>query len=233
MQKGKAMQKVEKLKCGAPTKKGAPCKNGQMANGRCRMHNGNAKRGIDHHLYKHGRYSNHLPGRLADTYEAALADPDRLKLDEDIALTKMRIVDLLRRVDTGESGRLWKEIKKAMKAYRKALISSASVEEVNYRMSELESLINRGLADFAAYEEIGKQTDRHARLISTEMKRQQTNAEMMAITQVTLLFVAFANDIRNDIARHTQGKTRTRILADAARTADRYLYAGAGDIQAS
>ena len=223
------------MKCKAKSKStGQKCrKTARPGREVCYWHGGKTPRGADHHAYDRGHYVAHLPGRHIDIYEAALADPDRLKLDEDIALTKMRIIDLIKRVDIGESGRLWKETKKAMRAYRKAIISNASLDEVSLCMNELESLINQGLADFAAWEEIGKQKDRHARLITTEMKRQQTNAEMMAITQVTLMFVAFANDIRNDIARHTTGETRKRILADAAQTADRYLYAGSGDIQAS
>lgn len=228
MQKSNPMQKAI---CGAETRKGTPCKNGQMINGRCRMHGGTSKSGADHHAHDTGRFSAYLPARLADSYEAALADPDRLKLDEDIALTKTRIIDLIKRVDIGESGRLWKETRQAMRLLRKAIAGSA--DDFNERLLELEALISRGAADFAAWEEIGKQKDRHARLITTEMKRQQTNAEMMAITQVTLMFVAFANDIRNDIARHTKGETRTRILADAAQTTDRYLYSGSEDIQVS
>jgi len=195
----------------------------------CRLHGGKALRGLDSPSLKHAIYSKDLPARMVDDYEAALADPDRLSLDPTIALTRSRIKDLIKRVDIGESGRLWKETRQAMRALRKAI--AGDVDSFNERLLELEALIIQGVADFAAWEEIGKQEDRHARLITTEMKRQQVNAEMMAITQVTLLFVAFANDIRNDIARHVEGETKTRILADAARTTDRYLHAGEGDIQ--
>jgi hypothetical protein len=45
--------------CGAKTRSGEPCKGIPMANGRCRMHGGNAGRPIIH-----GRYSKHIPAQI-------------------------------------------------------------------------------------------------------------------------------------------------------------------------
>ena len=116
----------------------------------CRNHGGKALRGLDSPSLKHAIYSIDLPARMVDDYEAALADPDRLSLDPNIALTRSRIKDLIKRVDIGESGWLWKETRQAMKLLRRAINSKADVDVFNDRLLEVEATINRGAADFAA-----------------------------------------------------------------------------------
>ena len=46
-------------RCGARTRRGAPCRAPAMANGRCRMHGGKLRGGPsgNRHAWKHGRYS--------------------------------------------------------------------------------------------------------------------------------------------------------------------------------
>lgn len=221
--------KVDKMKCKAKARTtGKKCKN-NVSQGRevCYMHGGaSLQPGPDHPRFKTGIYSAHLPSRLIETYEAGLADPERASLDENISLVRAIIIDLLKRLYGGESGGRMKAIRKAFGTYRRALSSGAPIEVVANYMNELETMVNRGWAEFAALEELGRQIDRHARLVTAETKRQQTNAEMMAVSQVVLLFVAFTNGLRSDIARHTKGETRRKILDDVAKTANRYLEPG-------
>jgi hypothetical protein len=64
------------------------------------MHNGFAAIGPAHHNFRHGRYSKllkELKG-LSAHYERALADPDLLKLDSEVAFTDARIGELLARL---------------------------------------------------------------------------------------------------------------------------------------
>jgi len=64
--------------CGAKTRKGEPCKNNPMQNGRCRMHGGLSPKGIESPHYNHGRYSKYAPeslqGKIADLGEYNLLD---------------------------------------------------------------------------------------------------------------------------------------------------------------
>ena len=83
------------MQCGAKTRSGAPCRSKAMPNGRCRMHGGKSLSGAAVNTFKHGRYSKHLPTRLAARYQEALADQEILSLHEDIALLDLRIWELL------------------------------------------------------------------------------------------------------------------------------------------
>lgn len=62
--KGHLMQRSENKSphaiCGAQTRKGDPCQNKPMANGRCRMHGGKSLKGKQSGTYKHGLYSQYL-----------------------------------------------------------------------------------------------------------------------------------------------------------------------------
>lgn len=94
--------------CGAKNKPGARhprCRSTSLGPaGRCRMHNGWARSGVNAPNFKHGRHSQLLKDitSLSPHYERALADPDLLRLDGEIALTDARIGDLLERVSTSK-----------------------------------------------------------------------------------------------------------------------------------
>ena len=86
--------------CGAKTRSGHPCQNPPVkGRERCRMHGGTQVRGLARHNTVTGRYSKHLPTRLAERYEAALSDPDLLALRDEIALTDADIARLLAQVE--------------------------------------------------------------------------------------------------------------------------------------
>lgn len=55
-------------RCGAKTRSGAPCKNGAMANGRCRMHGGKSTGAPkkNDNAKKHGFFQKHMPKEAYD-----------------------------------------------------------------------------------------------------------------------------------------------------------------------
>src|SRR5829696_6743343 len=93
--------------CGAKTRRGAPCQNPAMKNGRCRMHGGATPRGTDLPQFKTGRYSKSIPDGLAGRYKEALSDEERHDLRDEIALSEAKVHDLLSKIDRGESDELW------------------------------------------------------------------------------------------------------------------------------
>src|SRR5690348_17116908 len=99
------------MECGAKRRNGEPCKARAMLNGRCRIHGGKSPAGIPSPHYRDGRYSKVLPQRMRDAYTLAMDDPQLLEQREQIAVLDARLLDLLGRVDTGESGALWQALK--------------------------------------------------------------------------------------------------------------------------
>lgn len=81
--------------CGAKKRDGGSCCAPAMANGRCRVHGGNAASGVVSGTFKHGRYSKALPKGLYEDVERIMADGDLLVLRDDIALNAARITQLL------------------------------------------------------------------------------------------------------------------------------------------
>jgi hypothetical protein len=75
---------------------------------------------------------------------------------DEIALTDSRLQDLLGRVDSGESGRVWRELKAAWTLFKQAR-EAGDPEGMRLHLVTLESLLNRGVADYAAWEAVHKQ----------------------------------------------------------------------------
>lgn len=183
--------------CGAKTRSGAPCKGKAMSNGRCRMHGGKSLSGIASPRYKHGRYSVHLPARMAADYEASLDDPDLLSLRTQIAVTEARWRDLLKRVDTGEAGQIWSELQEALKVFLSAqVVGDPLGQEV--ALSEMKSLISRGQSDSAIWAEIGQVMELRRKLGESETKRLIAMQQMMTTGQVML----FLGQIEQAVKRH-------------------------------
>ncbi len=108
-------------RCTAKSKQsGGQCKNRPVTARRvCRMHGGKSLSGFASPSYRTGKWSADLPSRLAGRYQDAASDPELLSLRNSIALIESFIGDELKRLDTGESGRLWGELGKAKTEFNK------------------------------------------------------------------------------------------------------------------
>ena len=89
------------MHCTAKSKRsGQPCRN-KPVTGRtvCRMHGGKSRRGIAHPNYQTGRYAKDLPPHLAKEFTANLESETLTSLREDLALSDIRISELLERLE--------------------------------------------------------------------------------------------------------------------------------------
>lgn len=184
--------------CGAKTRSGAPCQNAPMTNGRCRMHGGKTPGGIALPHTKHGRYSKHLPGRLLERYKEALSDPDLIGLREEIGLIDSRLADLLSRVDTGESGRLWALVREAWARFKDAQSSGDRVALLE-AVTELDRLISRATSDAGAWREIVDLVDQRRKLAESERKRQVEMRQVITAEQAMVLVAAIADTVRRNV----------------------------------
>ena len=192
-----------KKKCGAKTRSGGTCQTWAMPNGRCRMHGGSLNNlGENNGNFRHGRYSKHLPTRIQADYEAAKRDTGLLSLRNEAALMDARIADLLTRVDSGESGALWQATKAAfddlVKANRKGDTAAASVA-----LRDLNDCINRGVADYAAWNEVGRAVENKRRLSESENKRLVQAQQTITVERMMLLITAIASSVNTHVADET------------------------------
>jgi hypothetical protein len=142
----------------------------------------------------HGRTSKYhgaLPGRLLAAYEASLDDGRLLQMREEIALLDSRIVDLLARVDSGESGRLWARLAEVQREFSIAR-HQGKVDLMQEKLAELEALIVAGRRDAEGWREVQVALDLRRKLVESERRRiteqqQAVTAEQLAGFMSTLL----------------------------------------------
>jgi hypothetical protein len=182
-------------KCGAKNKAGNPCGSPAMQNGRCRIHGGASLSGAASPTFKTGRHSKHLPTRMLAQYEATKNDPNILALNDEIAMYDARLNDVLLRVDSGESGHLWRELKATYKALQDAnrRKEPALVQEL---MTDLGALITRGHSDYAAWSEIGRIIEARRKLVESERKRLVDMQQMMSAEQGMMLVAQIYEQVK-------------------------------------
>jgi len=186
--------------CTAKSKQsGERCKrNATPGRNVCYYHGGATPRGFALPQTKTGKRSKDLPTRLLATYEQSLDDPELLELRDDLALLEARLRDLLGRVDTGESGQAWRLADSAYRAMEKALADS---DDVAYAaaFANLGQVIKRGLADYAAWDEVNKLLDQRRRLVESERKRLVEMQAVITTERLMLLITAIAGVVKQHV----------------------------------
>jgi len=169
-----------------------------MPNGRCRMHGGMTPVGPAHPAFKHGRHSKFLPARLAGRYQEAIDDPHLLELRSEIALLDVRIADVVQRVDTGESGKLWSELKSVMEGFL-AELTKRNADRMREPLQRMEHLIDQGTHDTAVWDELGRLLDQRRKLVESERKRLVEMHQMLTTEEAMTLLAAVVDTIRRHV----------------------------------
>lgn len=184
--------------CGQATRKGTKCKLPALENGRCMWHGGKNKPGVDHPAIKHGlsagkgktmlipgaRKSSALPPRFYDNVMAASEDPNLSSLHDEIIMVDVRISDLTERVDTGESGEMWMQLRELSERYKRE-----SDPDAKYLMlEEIFTKIYQGSTDHQTWLDINMNIEQKARLIRAETTRMK-ELDMLMRTDRVLLFI--------------------------------------------
>lgn len=167
----------------------------------CYHHGGKTPQGIAIPQTKSGRYSKHIPTRMLATYETAKIDPELLALQDEVALIDARLVDLLKRVDTGESGATWRKVGEAFRSYQQALSSSKTdaKKDASDYLHDLHMLIVDGASDEAAWTEIRSVVNQRRSLVESERKRLVEMQQMVGADQAMLLVRSLVASVREHV----------------------------------
>jgi len=222
------------MKCGAKKKDGGQC--GRLAlkgSSRCALHGGKSLKGIASPLFKHGRYSKYMPQRLMDRYLDALKDPELLAMRDDISLVDARMADLLQRVDTGEAGKTWAELRGAYKA----LISFMKANDgagVKASLDDMSALIHKGYGDYVAWNEVMGAMEQRRKMVESERKRLLEMQQVITVEDTLGLMMRIIDAIKRNITdRETLNRISrelTAILSTGAGQTDiAGLQSGLGD----
>ena len=186
-------------RCGAKTRSGAPCEQWAVrGRARCRMHGGTQPRGLALPQTKHGRFSKDMPTRMLANYQAALKDPDAIALHEELALATSREADLLARVDTGEAGVHWRQMRIAITDFRRAT-REGDADAAAAAVRDMERLTDLGIADYRAWSELKDVIELRRRLADTERKRIEAAQQTITSEKAMLMVAAVVDAVRRHV----------------------------------
>jgi hypothetical protein len=205
--------------CGARTKHdGTPCERSPIrGRTRCRLHGGKSLAGPGCPHFRSGRYSAYLPERLRGRYEQAEQDAELLSLKSEIALTDARLVDLLSRVDTGESGQRWASLTKAYEEFQTSW-RARDVPKMNVALAKIERDIAQATDDRDAWAEIGALVEQRRKLVESEAKHLIMHQQMLSLEEA----IALMHRVVNIVTRHVSDRqVLTAIVVEIRALAER------------
>lgn len=186
--------------CGSDLKRkpGETCPTDPMGNGRCRMHGGKTPQGIGLPQTKSGIHSKNIPARYLTAYEEHLADPGFKELRPAVAVMQSMIEESKKRLDSGESGWLWKQLRNQWREVEIARRTN-DLDALPGLLNDVGRLIRDGAKEWIAEEELITRLGKLQRLIESERKREIEEHKMMAIDKVLSLMGAMADIVRRNV----------------------------------
>lgn len=211
--KGQRNEKGQVI-CGAKTRSGKPCQTTQLGpSGRCRKHNGFAVKGVAHPAFKTGRHSKYMPEGLLTLYQDAVSDPDLLNLSSEIALVDAMIAEVIRKVDTHESGRIWERLREANRKLREARTEGDAVKMAHW-MEQISHLIDAGATARDHRMELLTHIQNRKSLVEAETRRRTTMQFFVTAEQQMMVVSAVAHLVKENVQDPKALRAISNGLAD-------------------
>src|ERR1051325_11072967 len=215
------------MQCSAKSKRsGNRCRRRAMKGKKvCMMHGGKSRAGALHPNFKHGLYSAYLPGRFAQLFES-LEGRDLLDLSEDIKLLSTRILDVAQRVDAGESGARWKRALDLFKSLD-LLNRLSDSKELKQQLDELTDLLQAGVSDAEAWEQIEELVVKKTKVVESQRKRAVEAHEMLAAQDARAMMRAITEGLKRAIEEHvTDPEVKRKVFVAASSEFARLVNSG-------
>ena len=178
----------------------------------CYMHGGTTPVGFGLPQTKTGTYSKVIPVRLRAKYHEAISSPRLLSLSNDIAMAESRLADLFTRVDMGESGALWQDLREALDSFALAQ-ATGDIPAMNRHFATMQQLVQQGSNDYAAWAEIYKVWESRCKLIQQETKTLLSMQQMVTSQQLAVYFGVITDAITRAVVAHADEQSGRKILA--------------------
>ena len=161
----------------------------------CYIHGGKTPVGPALPHYQNGRYSRYLPERMLDRYHEAEQDSELLALRAEVALIDSRLLDVLQRVDTGESSRIWGQLRDAVANLDAAQLIGDDAG-IRFAVAGIKNLINAGAADWAAWSDVRSLVQERKALVESERKRLVEAQQLIQVDQAMSLLALLVDAVR-------------------------------------
>jgi hypothetical protein len=180
----------------------------------CYHHGGVTPRGVEAGAFRHGRYSKSLPDQLTSTYREVLADQQRHDLRDELALSRAKADDILRRMERGESDSLWLLLRDKAREMRRA---SARGEEgrATRLQEEILSLIESG-DEALAWADLDGWLGRIQRLSEADVRIAIAKQQWISAEELMTMMALILDAIRRHVPdEHTQRALGRELRAAA------------------
>lgn len=195
----------------------------------CRLHGGASLSGVAHPNWNGGRTSKlfrSLPARMQDGFRASRDDPEILNLSNDIAVLDARLLELLGKADTRESGAAWERLADLRAAFLAAQ-RRQDQQAMADALADILNLIARGRGDWALWGEVSDLLERRRRLVDSEQKRRVQMQMLVKVEEAGLAMDFLADSVREAVLERVGDPDEQRaVLAHFQRALDRVLRAG-------
>lgn len=183
----------------------------------CMMHGGKTPTGVALPQFKTGRYSKHLPSRLAGRYEQAISDPELLALRDDIGLLDTRIAQVVSALDTGESRESWVLLSSLWNDFE-AGWKDMPPDDMEKAVAQMGKVIRDGLSAGYVWSEIRGLLKERAQLVAGEQKRLVDMQQYVTSEQA----MTFVGALMASVRRHVSDpRALAAIAGDLTRLAVR------------
>lgn len=164
------------------------------------MHGGKSLLGPGSPHYRTGAYSKFLPSRMAADFNAALHDPELVSLRKEIATVDARIIDVLKRVDTGEAGVIWQAAQAAMARFDREW-GKKDGHGMEVALGEMRRLMTQGSSDWATWRVVvAELIESKRKLVDSEQRRISLTHESLTIDRAMLLLSTIVQILQRHIS---------------------------------
>jgi hypothetical protein len=168
-----------------------------MPNGRCPLHGGKSLKGPASGTYQGKGYSKYFPSKkLRRIFARSFEDRELMRLRNDLAIVATRLVELIQSLNSGQSGTLWKRLRKKYRELRRSRPNTAKFTKA---INEIGELIECGSSNDAIWKEIGQQIELRRRLLDSETKRSLVADQVMTAERVLMMGDVIATVIRTHV----------------------------------
>lgn len=197
-----------------------------MPNGRCRLHGGKSLKGIASPQYKGLGYSKYIPVGLVDTFNEFRNDPEKLALDDQIALVDTYATQLMEELGDYSSAELWEQLQAQVTDYHKA-----KDDERHNLLTYIFDTIEAGASYVSKWDTLHKTMEQRRKLVADERKRRIEAQQMVTAEQAMLLTSALLDSVRRNVTDRNvlnaiqSDFIRLTAAANGARVEAEYAFA--------
>jgi hypothetical protein len=136
---------------------------------------------------------------MAADFDAAMSDPELISLRKEVATVDARIIDVLKRVDTGEAGVIWQAAQAAMARFDEERVRKDDAG-MDAALADMRRLLGQGASDWATWRVVvGELIESKRKLIDTEQRRMTLAHESLTSDRAMMMMARLIGIVQKHV----------------------------------